>query len=300
MTSTEAFETVLNETAKTVTATLKDVFGSHRLIVGTPHRLLDAMRHGVLNGGKRLRPFLVLETAKLFSAPQQAAMDVAIALECIHCYSLIHDDLPAMDDDSVRRGKPTVHKAFDEATAVLAGDGLLTLAFGLIAEAESIPPAPRIALISALSRRAGVAGMVGGQMLDMNAQDHDLKDIEITRMQTMKTGALLSFACEAGAIVGGATVDHRNRLRHLGEVLGRAYQLSDDLLDETGDAGAMGKAARKDRGQGKKTMVALHGVDWAKDRLYDLSVEAEELLKHYGDQATTLRAATRYIVSRSH
>ncbi|MEF2073899.1 polyprenyl synthetase family protein [Consotaella aegiceratis] len=298
MSSNDAFEARLNDCANTITALLKDILGSHRLVVGTPHRLLDAIRHGALTGGKRLRPFLVLETAKLFSGDRQAALDVAVALECIHCYSLIHDDLPAMDDDDLRRGKPTVHKAYDDATAILAGDALLTLAFGLIADAESMPATARVALISSLSRRAGASGMVGGQMLDMAAKDHDLKDIEITRMQAMKTGALLAFACEAGAIIGSAADDDRARMRHFGEVLGLAFQLADDLLDETSDPQTLGKATNKDRSQGKKTLLALHGMQWTRDKLYDLAEEAEGLLQPYGEKAKILAEATRYITRR--
>lgn len=265
-----------------------------------PARLAAAIRHGVLAGGKRLRPFLVMETAALFGPLPAGASDVAAALEFIHCYSLIHDDLPAMDDDDLRRGRPTVHRAFDEASAILAGDGLNTLAFGLIADAPGLSDAARLALVSSLSRDAGVAGMVGGQALDLAAESAELTEAEIATMQAMKTGALIAFACEAGPILMDAGQADHQRLRRFGQVTGLAFQLADDLLDETADAVTLGKAAGKDRQRGKKTLPALNGQAWTRDRLAALVAEAEALLAPYGDKAATLCQAARFIAGRAY
>nr|WP_244492276.1 farnesyl diphosphate synthase [Aureimonas sp. AU12] len=268
------------------------------LMAGTPERLLAAMRHGALDGGKRLRPFLVEASAALFGADAARAAPVAAALECIHCYSLVHDDLPAMDDDDLRRGRPTVHRAFDEATAILAGDALLTLAFGLVADAEAIDARARLSLIALLSRESGAAGMVGGQALDLEAERQALGEPEIRRMQAMKTGALIAFAAEAGAILAGAPDEDRRRLRRFGEIIGLAFQLADDLLDETADAATLGKAAGKDAARGKKTLPALHGQDWTRTELARLVAEAEALLAPYGAQAETLKATARFVAFR--
>ena len=258
------------------------------------------MRHGVLNGGKRLRPFLVLESAALFSADGEPALRVAAALECIHCYSLIHDDLPAMDDDDLRRGQPTVHKAFDEATAILAGDALLTLAFDIVADAATVLPAERkLALTLALARAAGAGGMVGGQMLDLEAERDQPDEAGIIRLQAMKTGALIRFACEAGAIVAGAPEPDRERLAEFGSAIGLAFQLADDLLDLTADARQMGKATGKDAAAGKATLVALHGADWARSQLQGLVEQAHGLLEPYGASAVLLKEAARFIAVRN-
>ena len=211
-----AFETLLGARAGALEALLRRLLDARTLSgeIARPERLMAAMRHGVLNGGKRLRPFLVMESAALFAADGEAALRVAAALECVHCYSLIHDDLPAMDDDDLRRGQPTVHKAFDEATAILAGDALLTLAFDIIAdEATALPTERRAALVLALARAAGAGGMVGGQMLDLDAGRSPPDEAGIIRLQAMKTGALIRFACEAGAILAGASPADRERLR---------------------------------------------------------------------------------------
>ncbi len=264
-----------------------------------PVRLIAAMRHGALGGGKRLRPFLVIESAALFGAGEATAMPAALALECIHCYSLVHDDLPAMDDDMERRGRPTVHVAYDEATAILAGDGLLTLAFGVLAEADTLSAPARLALVSRLASDAGTAGMVGGQALDLSAEGlAELPEAEIVSMQAMKTGALIAFAAEAGAILADAPAEDRRRLRQFGEVIGLAFQLADDLLDETAEAAALGKAAGKDRARGKKTLPALRGIDWTRTRLAGLVDEAEALLAPYGEKADTLREAARFVANR--
>jgi len=293
------FDTALQDAALRMETTLEHALGqAHPLLTGAPERLLAAMCHGALGGGKRLRPFLVEASAALFGAEAAHAAPVGAALECIHCYSLVHDDLPAMDDDDLRRGQPTVHRAFDEATAILAGDALLTLAFGLVAEAEAIEPAARLRLVALLSREAGAAGMAGGQALDLEAERQALDEPAIRRMQAMKTGALIAFAAETGAILAGAPDADRARLRRFGEIVGLAFQLADDLLDETADAATLGKATAKDAARGKKTLPALHGQDWTRAELERLVAEAETLLASYGDKAETLKAAARFVAFR--
>jgi farnesyl diphosphate synthase len=294
-------EAALGLRAEAVEAVLRRLLDDRALSgeIARPAGLMAAMRHGVLNGGKRLRPFLVLESAALFSAGGEAALRVAAALECVHCYSLIHDDLPAMDDDDLRRGQPTVHKAFDEATAILAGDALLTLAFDIIAdEATVIAPERRIALVLALARAAGVGGMAGGQMLDLRAATVRPDEAGIITLQAMKTGALIRFACEAGAIIAGSPADDRERLAEFGSAIGLAFQLADDLLDLTADAGQMGKATGKDEAAGKATLVALHGVDWARRQLRGLVGQAHMLLEPYGESAAMLKAAAAFVAER--
>ncbi|HEV7255295.1 MAG TPA: farnesyl diphosphate synthase [Mesorhizobium sp.] len=264
-----------------------------------PQRLLAAMRHGVLNGGKRLRPFLVVEAAALFRGAREAAVQVGAALECVHCYSLIHDDLPAMDDDDLRRGKPTVHKAFDEATAILAGDALMTLAFDLLSDdGLTLPHEARLSLVSGLARAAGLGGMAGGQALDLEAEKAMPDEAGVIRLQAMKTGALIRFACEAGAVVGGAAPDERERMAEFGAAVGLAFQLADDLLDLSASTEALGKAAGKDVSRGKATLAALHGEAWARRQLEGLTAQAEELLAPWGPRAETLRAAARFVASR--
>lgn len=267
--------------------------------IARPENLLGAMRHGVLNGGKRLRPFLVIECASLLGGSFDAALRVGAALECVHCYSLVHDDLPAMDDDDIRRGQPTVHKAFDEATAILAGDSLLTFAFDIIASPETpLADAQKTALVLALARAAGHGGMAGGQALDLAAEKSAPDEAGIVTLQAMKTGALLRFACEAGAIVAGASASDRQRLRSFGEKIGLAFQLADDLLDLTADAETMGKATGKDAARGKGTLVALHGQAWAESRLEQLVAEAEVLLEPYGERSSILAETARFIANR--
>ncbi|WP_306401561.1 polyprenyl synthetase family protein [Pseudochrobactrum saccharolyticum] len=264
-----------------------------------PPRLMAAIRHGALNGGKRLRPFLVTETARLYDADPQAALRIAAALECIHCYSLVHDDLPAMDDDDMRRGQPTVHKAYDEAAAILAGDGLLTYAFDIIADdATELPVKTRLDLVLALSRASGVGGMVGGQALDLMAETASPDEADIITLQAMKTGALIRFACEAGAIIGNANTEERERLAEFGSAIGLAFQLADDLLDVTADAATMGKATGKDAAAGKATLVSLHGIDWTKKQLAGLVAQAEDLLAPFGEKAQVLKEAAHFIALR--
>jgi farnesyl diphosphate synthase len=268
---------------------------------GSPHRLVEAMRLGALSGGKRLRPFLVLECAGLFGVAAEAALETATALECVHCYSLVHDDLPAMDDDDLRRGKPTVHKAFDEWTAILAGDALLTLAFQLLAAPQTHADAGvRTELITGLARASGAVGMTGGQCLDLEADklgtpaQPQLAHIE--HLQSMKTGALLRFACEAGAILGRADASQRRALAQFGERLGAAFQIADDLLDVEGEVGVMGKAAGKDAR--KATLVTALGVPAAKQRLGLLETQAFAALEPFGADADVLRDAARFVVRR--
>jgi farnesyl diphosphate synthase len=267
--------------------------------IARPQRLLAAMRHGVLNGGKRLRPALVVESATLMGGDAQAALGIAAALECIHCYSLIHDDLPAMDDDDLRRGQPTVHKAFDEAAAILAGDSLLTYAFEIVAGPDvGLPAERKVELALALARAAGLGGMAGGQALDLEAETRRLAEGEITTMQAMKTGALIRFACEAGAIVGGADPADRARMIRYGELVGLAFQLRDDLLDLTSDSATLGKAAGKDAARGKGTLPALRGIAWAETALGALIDEARSLLSPYGPRADMLLQVASYVATR--
>ena len=267
--------------------------------IARPERLVSAMRHGVLNGGKRLRPFLIIESAALFGITGEPVLRVAAALECIHCYSLVHDDLPAMDDDDLRRGQPTVHRAFDEAAAILAGDALLTYAFDIIASDETdLDATIRIALVAALARASGLGGMAGGQALDLMAEKAKPNEAEIITLQAMKTGALIRFACEAGAIIAGASREDRERMAEFGSAIGLAFQLADDLLDVTADAATMGKATGKDAEAGKATLVSLHGIDWTRKQLAGLVEQAESLLEPFGEQATILKQAARFIAER--
>ena len=296
-----AFEAVLQLRAEQVEAMLRTVLTAQPLDgeIARPEQLLAAMRHGVLNGGKRLRPFLVLESAALFEADKAAALRVAAALECVHCYSLVHDDLPAMDDDDLRRGQPTVHKAFDEATAILAGDSLLTLAFDIVAGEATVLAADRkLALVSALARAAGIGGMAGGQALDLAAERERPGEAGIVTLQAMKTGALIRFACEAGAIIAGASAADRERLAEFGSAIGLAFQLADDLLDLTADAETMGKATGKDAAAGKATLAALNGANWARDQLVGLVNEAHTLVEPFGGRAVLLKAAASFVAER--
>lgn len=271
-----------------------------------PARLMASMRHGALGGGKRLRPFLVIESAALFGLPAAAAVTAATAIECIHCYSLVHDDLPAMDNDDLRRGRPTVHKAYDEATAILAGDGLLTLAFDLLAGEDAHPdPRVRIALVRALARAAGIGGMVGGQMLDLAAEGRfsagtplPLAEDAICDLQAMKTGALLAVAVEAGAILGGADAGDRAALLAYGRALGAAFQIADDILDVEGTAEEVGKKVGKDADAGKATLVSRLGLPAARARLDALVAESADALAPFGARGAVLAEAARFVAAR--
>ena len=259
----------------------------------------EAMRYAALGGGKRLRPFLLIQSARLFDVPEDQALDAACALECVHCYSLVHDDLPAMDDDAVRRGRPTLHVAFDEATAILAGDSLLTLAFEIISAPETHGDAAiRAELLYLLAKASGWRGMALGQALDLSAERRPFSPEETAAMQALKTGALFRFACEAGAVLGRADQRGRDALKSYASAFGQAFQLADDLLDAQGDAEAMGKAAAKDADRGKATLVALLGLEGAKAKLAGLVAEAEQALKPFGGKAEMLVDAARFVAER--
>jgi farnesyl diphosphate synthase len=272
---------------------------------GEGTRLGQAMRHALLAGGKRFRPFLVVESAALLGLDAGSALDAAAAFECVHCYSLVHDDLPCMDDDAMRRGQPTVHKAYDEWTAVLAGDALLTLAFEILARPSAHPePHVRAELVLALAKAAGGRGMVLGQMLDLEAEKRGEPAApelaHISRLQALKTGALIACACEAGAILGRACPRERAALRRYGEHLGLAFQIADDLLDAEGDERTVGKATGKDHAAGKATLVGLLGAAEARARLAEAEREAIEALSPFGDKAAPLIEAARFAASRAH
>jgi farnesyl diphosphate synthase len=272
-----------------------------------PARLLEAMRYSSLGGGKRFRPFLVVECARLFEVPRERALMAGSALECVHCYSLVHDDLPAMDNDALRRGQPTAHKKFDEATAILAGDGLLTFAFDILSRSQTHPDAGvRVELVCALARAAGIGGMAGGQMLDLAAEGRfdggrvqRLGESEIVTLQAMKTGALLSFGCRSGGILGEGSEQKRTALDRYGSAVGRAFQIADDLLDVEGDPALVGKSTGKDAEAGKATMVGILGIDGAKARLRVLVAEAEAALAPFGQAAAILVEAAHFVAERN-
>jgi farnesyl diphosphate synthase len=273
--------------------------------IARPQRVTEAMRYAALGGGKRLRPFLTIESAALFGVRREQAVMAGAAIECVHCYSLVHDDLPAMDNDDLRRGRPTAHKAFDEATAILAGDGLLTFAFDILARPETHPDAAvRIALVAGLARASGLGGMVGGQMLDLAAEgrfgwnDTPQGENDVLTLQAMKTGAILRFCCTAGAILGNAPQSQRDAISRYGQVVGQAFQIADDLLDVEGDTATLGKAAGKDAAHGKATLVDLLGLEGAHARLDQLVAEAEKALAPFGDKAAILRDAARFVAER--
>ena len=272
-----------------------------------PARLIEAMRYSSLNGGKRFRPFLVVETAALFEVPRPNALMAGAALECVHCYSLVHDDLPAMDNDDLRRGQPTAHKAFDEATAILAGDGLLTFAFDILSRPEThADPRVRIELVMALARASGVGGMAGGQMLDLAAEGRfvqnraalEFSEKDVRTLQAMKTGALLRFACEAGGILAAATPEQRAALERYGSAVGQAFQIADDLLDLEGDPALVGKQTGKDAAAGKATLVSVLGVPTGKARLKELVTEAEQALAPFGSSAAILIEGAKFVADR--
>jgi farnesyl diphosphate synthase len=296
----EPFGRRLAAVAREVEAALDPILSGRGSRHEWPEQLRAAMRHAVLGGGKRLRPFLVIETARLFGRQDRGPLIAGCALECLHCYSLVHDDLPSMDDDDLRRGRPTVHKAFDEATAILAGDALLTLAFEVMAREEvDQEAATRIALVAALARAAGVAGMAGGQMLDLAAAaGPSLGEKEIREMQAMKTGALLTFAVEAGAIIGRASDRERQLLVRYGTALGAAFQIGDDILDVEASEAALGKATGKDAAKGKATLIGALGLERAKAERDKLAAQALEALAGFDPRADWLRATARFTTER--
>ena len=271
------------------------------MVEGDEARLFDAMRYSALGGGKRMRGFLVLEGAKQFNVSRTAALRVAAAIEMIHAYSLVHDDLPAMDDDDLRRGKPSNHIAFDEATAILAGDALHCHAFTVLADEETHPdPAVRIELVRVISRAAGPRGMCGGQMLDMLAEQGGvpLEEAAIGRLQTLKTGKLIEVSAEAGAILGKAPLQQRHALLSYGRDLGAAFQIADDVLDATASADETGKATGKDAGAGKATLVGLLGLDRARMQAERLVAQARTHLDPFGERADMLRALADFTITR--
>lgn len=297
------FTQKLEDAARAAEAELERLLGALAPASETSPRLLEAMRHAVLGGGKRFRPFLVMESAALFGVPRGRALMVAAALECVHCYSLAHDDLPAMDNDTLRRGRPTVWRAFDEWTAILAGDALLTLAFEILSDPATHPDAAtRSMLVARLARASGARGMVGGQALDLEAEklaSREPMTIEtVRRLQGMKTGALIRFACEAGPVLAAAGENEVARMSRFGDLMGFAFQIADDLLDVEGSAEEVGKAVAKDAAAGKATLVSLMGVEPARRKLRALEAEARDLLAAYGADARALEEATAFVVNR--
>ncbi|APF36159.1 geranylgeranyl pyrophosphate synthase [Chelatococcus daeguensis] len=298
-----AFTERLEAAARALEPLLGALLGSAPLAgeIVRPPRLLAAMRHAVLDGGKRLRPFLTVETARLFGETGDGPLRAGAAIELLHCYSLVHDDLPAMDDDDLRRGRPTVHRAFDEATAILAGDALLTLAFDVLADpAVMADAAVRTELVLGLARAAGLGGMVGGQMLDLEAENRStpFAEIEVRRLQAMKTGALIAFAVDAGGVVARAGGEERRCLAAYGRALGAAFQIADDILDREASTDVLGKRAAKDADRGKATLVDVLGIEAARAERDRLAEEAVAALAPFGPAADTLRAAARFAATR--
>jgi farnesyl diphosphate synthase len=302
-----AFKVRLAETAAAVERELEGQLAMEPKAgeIGRPTRLIEAMRYATLGGGKRLRAFLVIETARALGRVGAGPIRAGAAVECLHAYSLIHDDLPAMDDDDLRRGRPSTHRAFDEATAILAGDALQTFAFEILADPETDPNAEtRSALCFGLARAVGVAGMAGGQMLDVAAETEAraLSTAEIARLQAMKTGALLRFSVNAGALLAGSSPEASAALDAYGAALGAAFQISDDLLDAEGDTATLGKRAGKDAERHKATLVAALGVEGARRELGDLVQKAKAAIKAAGlkEQGDPLRAAADFVAARNH
>ena len=268
---------------------------------GPEARVFEAMAYASLDGGKRLRPFLTVQSARLFGVPDTRSLRAGAAIEFVHCYSLVHDDLPAMDDDDLRRGRPSNHIAFDEATAILAGDALQTLAFGVLADPATHPDGNvRASLVAALAEAAGARGMVGGQMFDIAAETAGAGFTleQIVRLQRMKTGRLFDVSCQAGALLGGAGEADRAALSAYTEALGLAFQIADDLLDETGDAAEVGKKVGKDASAGKATFISVLGLEAARERADILAVQAVKVLECFGSRADLLREAARFVVGR--
>ena len=301
MTGTLWADDVTVADASAITARLIDAVLNRLLTVppGLEARVYEAMRYSALAPGKRLRPLLVLASARLFGVARRSALQVAAAIEMVHAYSLIHDDLPAMDDSDLRRGRPTCHKQFDEATAVLAGDGLLTMAFEALSDPDTHGDAAvRCELVSALASAAGAAGMVGGQMIDLIAEKQRLDIGAITRLQRMKTGALIAFACESGAILAKAAPELRTALRGYAHDLGLAFQIADDLLDVEGSADETGKPVGADAAAGKATFVSILGVERARAQAELLVSQAVAHLELFEDKAELLRQVARFVVNR--
>src|SRR6204780_1786253 len=302
-TATQDFAKRLDQAAEDTEALLAKLLADTLLPdeIARPKRLMDAMRYSSLGGGKRLRPFLVVESSAIFGVRREAALLAGTALECIHCYSLIHDDLPAMDNSDLRRGRPTLHRKTDDATAILAGDGLLTLAFDIVTRDEiHKDPTVRLLLTRALARAAGIGGMVGGQMLDLAGEGRfgDREPVDVARLQQMKTGALLRYGCIAGAILGQSSAREYQALDDYGRALGEAFQIADDLLDVEGDPAELGKQTGQDAGLGKTTFVTQLGVDGPRRRRADLPARADQALSIFGSRGDVLRAAARFVAER--
>ena len=290
------FNAMLAKAAEAVDQELENLLPAGREL---EHRLFDAMRYAVLGGGKRLRPFLVIASGEIFDIEMAQCLRTAAAVELVHAYSLVHDDLPCMDDDDLRRGRPTVHVEFDEATAVLTGDALLTLAFEILADRQtSSDPEVRTNLVTGLARAAGGHGMVGGQILDLWAESNPLDEAGTVRMQRLKTGEMIAFAGEAGAILARARPRQRQALLMFAHDLGLAFQITDDLLDGEGTAEDVGKATGQGVAAGKATIVSMLGVDAARDRATLLSRQAAAHLGHFGDKANPLRALCEFVITR--
>ena len=294
--STISLDAALKQGAAEVEAALADLLPE---VEGGEARLCAAMRYATLGGGKRMRAFLVMEVASLFRVDRRCAARVAAAVEMVHAYSLIHDDLPAMDDDDMRRGQPSTHRAFDEATAILAGDALQARAFEVLAEADTHSNADaRIELVLAMGHAVGARGMCGGQMIDMLGNGQDLGAEAIARMQALKTGRLIQYSAEAGAMLGRAQAHQRQLLAAYGRDVGAAFQIADDVLDVTGTADEIGKTAGKDIAQGKATLVAVWGVERARAQAEALAVQAAGHLDSFGEDARLLRELAAFVVSR--
>lgn len=292
-------QTLLSQYAKEFNQRLESYF----VLNNAPeHRAFEAMRYSLLNGGKRLRPFLLHETSSLFDVPYETALPVAVSLEMLHTYSLIHDDLPAMDNDDLRRGKPTCHKAYDEATAILAGDGLLTYAFEVLNKAH-ITDAKKVELTLMLAQAAGAKeGMIAGQVLDLYTDSHELhaNAAEIIKhTEALKTGCLLRYPCEAGAVLGNATENEKNLLIKFSRNLGIAFQITDDILDIKGDEKIVGKTLKKDKAQHKLNFVSIYGVDKAYEIASGLIEEAESMIATFGQKADNLKNLSRYFLTRN-
>ena len=293
---------LLAERLKSIAGEVDAAFDRHLAVPDDARaRLYEAVRYAAIGGGKRLRPLLLTATAEMYGVDRQAAVRCGMAIEAIHVYSLIHDDLPCMDDDDTRHGKPTLHKAFDEATAVLAGDTLLTFAFEVLSDpVTSGDPFTRIELVSTLAGAAGSGGMVGGQMMDIVAETSTFDLHGITRLQQLKTGALLAAAVEMGAILGHVPPEGRTHLRGYARDIGLAFQIVDDLLDHEGDEELAGKALRKDAVAGKETFVSLLGPERAREQARMLVDQAISHLAQHGHEADLLRDIARYIIERDH
>ena len=292
----QSLAAAMSDAAKATEQTLERLLPEPHGLHGRVH---EAMRYATFAGGKRLRPFLVLHSAGLFKVNPVHALRTAAAIEVLHTYSLVHDDLPCMDDDDLRRGRPTTHIAFDEATAVLAGDALLTIAFEILAHEETHPSAEvRCRLVARLAEAAGSNGMIGGQMIDMRAPDSDFGADEVILLQRLKTGQLFEFSCEAGAILAQAGAAHQERLRAYARDMGTVFQITDDLLDVTSTSEKTGKAVGKDEEQGKATLVSIMGIEGARAEAAKIAKRAQDALKDYGPEADALRALLPFLLDR--